>query len=147
MLEKGATAPEFEAESSKGGLLKLSKMRGKKVVLYFFPKSFTSGCTRETHEFASAYPKLSGQGTEVIGVSVDTVDTQAKFANECGAGFPIIADPTKVIAKSYGVMSRFGVARRVTFLIDEQGRVQEVVESMLPSPHVERAVAWAGLAP
>jgi thioredoxin-dependent peroxiredoxin len=140
MIAAGAQAPDFDAPTSKGQNLKLSSLRGKSVILYFYPKAFTSGCAMETHTFGELYPKLTTQGVEVVGVSVDDVEKQSAFATDCEADFPLVADMNKAIAKSYGVLGTFGLAKRVTFYIDPEGKVSEVVESMRPGPHTEKAV-------
>lgn len=140
MIEPGAQAPDFDAPTSKGQNLKLSSLRGKSVILYFYPKAFTSGCAMETRTFGQLYPKLSANGVEVVGVSVDEAQKQTDFAADCHADFPLVADLDKNIAKSYGVLGTFQVAKRVTFFIDPTGKVADVVESMRPGPHTEKAV-------
>jgi thioredoxin-dependent peroxiredoxin len=140
MIAPGATAPDFEAPSSRGNNLKLSSLRGKSVILYFYPKAFTSGCAMETHTFGELYPRLSSEGVEVVGVSVDDLEQQTAFAADCKADFPLVSDQNKEIAKSYGVLGTFGVAKRVTFYIDPAGLVSEVVESLRPGPHTAKAV-------
>ena len=140
MIEAGTQAPDFDAPTSKGQNLKLSSLRGKSVILYFYPKAFTSGCEKETRTFGELYPQLSAQGVEVVGVSVDDTEKQTAFATECHADFPLVADHDKSIAKSYGVLGTFQVAKRVTFYIDPTGKVGEVVESMTPGPHTGKAV-------
>ncbi len=140
MIGPGTAAPDFDAPTSKGANLKLSSLRGKSVILYFYPKAFTSGCAMETRTFGKMYSELSAQGVEVVGVSVDDAEKQTAFAADCHAEFPLVADTSKTIAKSYGVLGTFQVAKRVTFYIDPQGTVSEVVESMLPGPHTEKAV-------
>lgn len=141
MIESGAQAPDFEAPTSQGRTLKLSTLRGKSVILYFYPKAFTSGCAMETRTFGQLYPKLSAKGVEVVGVSVDDAEKQTAFAVDCHADFPLVADHDKKIAQSYGVLGTFGVAKRVTFYIDPSGKVADVVESMRPGPHTEAAVS------
>jgi thioredoxin-dependent peroxiredoxin len=140
MIGAGAQAPDFEAPTSKGSNLVLSSLRGKSVILYFYPKAFTSGCAMETRTFGQMYPELSSQGVEVVGVSVDDVEKQSAFATDCQAEFPLVSDSNKAIAKSYGVLGTFGLAKRVTFYIDPAGKVSEVVESMRPGVHTEKAV-------
>ncbi|MCI4352770.1 MAG: peroxiredoxin [Thermoplasmata archaeon] len=140
MIGPGAQAPDFDAPSSKGQNLKLSSLRGKSVILYFYPKAFTSGCAMETRTFGELYPKLSAQGVEIVGVSVDDTKTQTAFAIDCRADFPLVADHDKHIAESYGVLGTFNVAKRITFYIDPSGKVAEVVESARPGPHTGRAV-------
>ncbi len=140
MIAQGSAAPDFEAPTSTGQNLRLSGLRGKAVVLYFYPKSFTSGCTIETKEFANLYPRLQAHGVEVLGVSIDDAPTQKAFAEDCHANFPIVADSTKAIARAYGVLGLTGLAKRVTFFVDPGGTVVDVVESLRPGPHTERAV-------
>jgi len=140
MIAAGAQAPDFDAPTSKGRNLKLSSLQGKSVILYFYPKAFTSGCAAETRTFGELYPKLSAQGVEVVGISVDDTEKQTAFAADCHADFPLVADHDKRIAESYGVLGAFKLAKRVTFYIDPNGKVAEVVESLRPGPHTERAI-------
>ncbi|AHC50583.1 alkyl hydroperoxide reductase [Sulfolobus acidocaldarius SUSAZ] len=130
-LEKGNEAPDFEGDSTIGKL-KLSSYRGKSVVvLYFYPKAFTPGCTRETIKFGQLYDQFKQLNAEVIGVSVDTVSTQKSFADKCGAKFPIVSDSNKQIAKLYGVLNEKGSsAQRVTFIIDENGKIIDVLSGL-----------------
>lgn len=139
MIEIGSVAPNFEAVDAKGTTFRLADLRGKRVVLYFFPKSFTTGCTMETKEFAELSPTLTAKGVQVVGVSVDAPETQSRFAAQCRADFPIVADPRKEIARAYGVLSFWGIANRVTFFLDENGVVRDVVASLRPGPHTSRA--------
>jgi thioredoxin-dependent peroxiredoxin len=139
MIGVGEGAPDFATTDSRGQPFRLSEHRGRRVLLYFFPKAFTAGCTVETRKFAELAPTLSQGGIEVVGISIDSVDTQRRFAERCGASFPILSDANKSIARSYGVLSLLGVARRVSFLIDENGVVRGSRSSLLPGPHL----AWA----
>ncbi|MCI4360630.1 MAG: peroxiredoxin [Thermoplasmata archaeon] len=137
MLAPGDLAPDFEAPTSEGKALKLSSLKGAPVVLYFFPRAGTAGCTRESLAFASIFPSLAPRGVRVVGVSVDDLDQQNRFSHDCSLPFPLVADPGKEIARRYGVLGAFGLARRVTFLLDANLRVTHVVDSFLPSPHVK----------
>ncbi len=103
-MEVGQEAPDFEAESSKGKL-KLSSLRGRKVVLYFYPKSFTPGCTREMERFSQLYDQFKESNAEVIGVSADSISTQKRFAEKYGDKFPVIADKEKKVISAYGVLN------------------------------------------
>jgi peroxiredoxin Q/BCP len=136
MLTAGEMAPDFEGLTATGERLKLSSMKGRSVVLYFYPKASTSGCRRESLEFARLYPEAKRRQIDIIGVSVDNVHDQRKFADECQLPFPLIADHEKIIAREYGVLGAFGLAKRVTFMLDPDGRIAEVITGMLPEPHV-----------
>lgn len=147
MLAVGAPAPDFGFRAPDGSTRTLSSYRGHPVVLYFFPKANTAGCTIETRGFAERYPQLQQRGVEVIGVSVDSSETQAGFAQKCGSQFPMVGDASKEIAKAYGVLGILGVAKRVTFLLDRDLRIRDVVEGMLPAPHLKAAEAFASSQP
>jgi peroxiredoxin Q/BCP len=137
----GDPAPDFEAESTKGKI-KLSDFRGKRVVLYFYPKAFTPGCTRETQRFAEMYEKFKELNAEVIGISADKLPTQERFAQKYNASFPIVADPELKIIQLYGVLSESGKsASRVTFVIDENGIVRAVIKGLRKAEeHVDKAL-------
>ncbi|BCU69223.1 peroxiredoxin [Stygiolobus caldivivus] len=141
-LSKGSDAPDFEAESS-NGKVKLSDYRGKSiVVLYFYPKSFTPGCTREIQRFAELYEKFKELNAEVIGVSVDSVTTQKRFAEKYNAKFPVVSDKEKKISEAYQVLNEKGTsAQRVTFIIDEEGKIVEVLEKLKKAEeHADKAL-------
>jgi thioredoxin-dependent peroxiredoxin len=144
VIAVGDTAPDFSIVLSDGSTRTLSSYRGHPVIVYFFPKANTTGCTIETRGFSEHYDAYQRAGFEVVGVSVDTAETQSGFAKRCGSRFPLVGDPTKEIARKYGVLGFLGVAKRVTFHVDADGKVAEVVEGMLPGPHLKAADRWAG---
>ncbi|HEV2519602.1 MAG TPA: peroxiredoxin [Thermoplasmata archaeon] len=139
MIDVGEAAPDFEAPSSDGRRVHLTELRGHPVVLFFFPKANTSGCSRETRGFAELAPRLSERGVHLVGISVDDLATQTGFARACHAAFPIVADPRKGIAAAYGVLGMFGFAKRVTFFLGPDGVVLDKVAAGLPGPHLARA--------
>ncbi|HKN06353.1 MAG TPA: peroxiredoxin [Thermoplasmata archaeon] len=143
MLAVGDLAPDFPVVLADGTTRPFSSFRGRPVILYFFPKANTSGCTVETRGFSERYEQLQHSGIEVIGVSVDSAETQAAFAEKCGSKFPMVGDRTKEVARKYGVLGFLGVAKRVTFFVDGEGRVRDVVEGLLPGPHLRAADGWA----
>lgn len=147
MLEVGQPAPDFSATAADGSPFRLSSLRGRPVVLYFFPKANSPGCRREAEGFTAAYPGLVARDHAVVGVSIDSVDSEEKFRKACDIPFPLVADPDGAIARRYGVVGFLGLAKRVTFLLDRDLRVVDVIEGMLPGPHVRRAVEWAGRGP
>ena len=127
MIDAGAEAPDFDCESSTGRI-HLKALRGAPVVLYFYPAASTSGCTIESKRFRDLMPAFRAKGVQIVGISTDTVPAQQKFASECDLPFPLVADHSKEITRSYGVLKPTGSAKRVTFMIDPTGKVLEVVE-------------------
>ncbi|MEM0008578.1 MAG: peroxiredoxin [Thermofilum sp.] len=140
-VDAGFPAPDFEAESTKGKI-RLTSLRGKRVVLYFYPKAFTPGCSRETQRFAEMYEKFKELNAEVIGVSADKLSTQEKFAQKYNVSFPLVADPELNIIRAYGVLSDSGKsASRVTFIIDENGVIKAVIKGLKkPEEHADKAL-------
>jgi peroxiredoxin len=128
VLEVGAVAPDFAAESFDGRKIRLAELRGRPVVLYFFPKAFTPICTIQTGRFRDSYADLVELGAEVIGVSSDRLDTQCEFGRRHNVTFPLLADPERDISVAYGVLWPIVPrARRVTFVISEKGVIELVV--------------------
>jgi peroxiredoxin Q/BCP len=125
----GERAPDFAARATTGEEIRLSALRGKNVVLYFFPKAFTPGCRRETLRFRDARADIEALGAVVIGVSVDDHKTQCDFAEATQASFPMIGDETKEISRLYGVLRPYlRLDKRVTYVIDRTGVVRGVFE-------------------
>jgi thioredoxin-dependent peroxiredoxin len=138
MVAQGEMAPEFTGTIDDGSTLSLSSLRGSKVFLYFYPKADTPGCTLESKGLNERLAALHAHGVRVVGVSTDTVDAQCAFKDKYGFGFPLVADHDRAIAKQYGVLGPGGSARRVSFLLDEQGRVSEVIDGK-PDLHLAAA--------
>jgi thioredoxin-dependent peroxiredoxin len=138
MTKTGDMAPEIVGTTADGHPFRLSEWRGSYVVLYFYPKAFTRGCASETRGFSTIYPQLRDRQVKLAGISVDAPETQRRFADECRAEFPMIPDRAKSIARSYGILGLIGLAKRVTFFIDPAGRVIDMVQSILPDPHLNR---------
>jgi peroxiredoxin Q/BCP len=142
-LKVGDKAPDFALRSQDGRTVALHDYLGSKnVVLYFYPKDFTPGCTAETKKFSENYDEVLAMGAEVLGISSDSPDSHSDFARECGATFPMLADKGGRVRESYGVRSSFGLAPgRVTFVIDRNGIVRHVFSSQLrPRQHVSEAM-------
>ena len=141
-LHEGDAAPDFTLVAQDGRQVSLHDFLGKKsVVVFFYPKDFTAGCTAETRAFGASYETLASLGAEVLGISSDTQESHGRFAEECGAGFPLLSDPGRRVGESYGVRPTFGlIPGRVTFVIDKQGIVRKVYSSQLaPKRHVDVA--------
>jgi peroxiredoxin Q/BCP len=127
MLKVGDVAPEFSVEATNGKPVSLKALRGRPVVLYFFPKAFTMGCTFETRQFRDSYEELRTLGAEIVGISSDRFDEQCKFAIDNNLPFPLISDPEKRICDAFGVLwPLIRLPQRTTFVIDEQGVIQAV---------------------
>ena len=141
----GDTAPSFVLESQDGKDFDLSDLIGQKeVVLYFYPKDNTPGCTAEAMAFRESYEVLKDLGAEVVGVSSDSVDSHRGFASRCDLPFTILSDSHGTVRKLYGVPSTLGVIPgRASYVIDRKGIVRHVFSSQLnPTEHVERAVRF-----
>lgn len=125
MIKVGEKAPEFRVKTTTGEEVTNETFRGKILVLYFFPKAFTGGCTIETKQFRDAAPELRELGAEVLGVSVDSLETQCAFAKSLDASFAMIGDHDKKVSKAFDVLwPIIGKAQRVTFVIDGDGIVR-----------------------
>ena len=138
MIAAGDQAPDFEAVDQDGAPFRLSSLRGAPVVLYFYPAADTPGCTNEAKGFRDRHGEFRARGVHVIGVSPDDCPAQKAFADKYGLPFRLLADRSRSIAQTFGVLSPKNAVRRVSFLLDENGRVLEVVSGG-PEHHVERA--------
>ena len=138
----GDKAPDFEGPTSDGSRLGLKDFVGKKmVVLYFYPKDDTPGCTKEACSFRDNLKSVREIGAEVIGVSLDSVESHRKFADKYNLPFPLISDKDKRIATAYGVLKDTGAsASRVTFIIDKSGKVAKVFPKVDVAKHTEEVV-------
>ena len=128
MLDVGNSAPDFTGTDCQGRAFSLSAMRGRRVVLFFFPKAFTIGCTEETRHFRDNHERIRELGAELVGVSVDTVKTQCAFAEQENIQFPLLGDEERTISTAYDVLwPVLKVDRRVTYIIDPSGLVEAVI--------------------
>jgi peroxiredoxin Q/BCP len=138
----GDTAPDFTLTSQNGEPVTLKQFRGKKnVVLYFYPKDETRGCTKEACTFRDSFELFTDLGAEVIGISADTVESHKAFAAHYNLPFTLLSDMDNTVRKLYGAESSIGfIPGRVTFVIDKRGIVRHVFSSQLqPEKHVEEA--------
>lgn len=144
MVEKGSPAPDFTLPSDTEGDVTLSDFRGKKVVLYFYPKDDTPGCTTQACDLRDHLSRLQELDAVVLGVSPDTAESHAKFRTKYGLNFPLLSDVDHRVAEMYGVWKeksmygrKYMGIERSTFLIDEEGVVQEVWRKVKPKEHVD----------
>ena len=148
MLEVGMKAPEFTLQDQDGREVSLADYRGKKVVLYFYPKDNTPGCTRQACAFAGSLSEIKAQGAVVLGVSKDSVASHRKFADKYGLPFTLLSDPQLEAIQAYGVWQEkklygkvsMGVVR-TTFLIDEEGTVTAVMPKVKPDTNAADVLA------
>jgi peroxiredoxin Q/BCP len=144
---EGTLAPGFTLPSQDGSKVSLDQFRGKWVVLYFYPKDFTSGCTLEAHNFQRDIAKYEAKNAAVVGVSLDPVDSHKSFCTKEGLSFRLLADTDKSVATKYGsVMTHEGTdyAARNTFLIDPKGVIRKVYLQVRPASHSDDLLADLG---
>ena len=149
MLEIGTKAPDFTLSDKDGNLVSLSQFLGKKVILYFYPKDSTPGCTREACAFAGALERFQALGVPVLGISKDSVASHAKFAAKHQLPFHLLSDPERPAIQGFGVWQEkklygkvsMGVVRS-TFLVDGEGKIEKVWPKVRPDSHPEEILAY-----
>jgi peroxiredoxin Q/BCP len=144
MPSAGQSAPTFTLPSQDGTQISLDSFRGKWVVLYFYPKDMTQGCTIEAHNFQRDLSKFEAENAVILGVSVDTPDSHKQFCTKEGLTFRLLADPEHKVVDQYGSLGHFGtftIANRNTFLIDPHGKIVKVWTKVDPSHHSEEVLA------
>ena len=152
MLEPGMKAPGFTLPDKDGKCVSLDDFHGKKVVLYFYPKDNTPGCTRQACAFAGAYEAFKNSGVAVIGISRDSISSHQKFAEKYGLPFVLLSDPERQTIEAYGVWQEkknygktsFGVVR-TTFIIDENGLIEKVMPKVKPDTNAAEIIEYLGL--
>lgn len=147
-LSPGRPAPNFELMTEEGKAVRLSDFKGKKLVLFFYPKDNTPGCTREACDFRDGIAKIRKRGAEVAGVSVDSVESHRKFKEKFGLNFPLLADPEKETVRAYGVWQqkslygrKFMGTVRTTVVIDESGKIARVFDKVKVDGHFDEVLA------
>lgn len=148
MIEAGEMAPEFELESDSGRTLRLRDYRGRRVILYFYPKDDTSGCTKEACGFRDTLPEFESRDAVILGLSPDGVASHRRFRDKYGLNFPLLADTDHAVAERYGAWGRkkmygreFEGILRSTFVIGPDGRVERVYAKVKPASHARQLLA------
>lgn len=147
VLSKGLKAPEFELKDSKGEIHRLSDYEGQTIVVYFYPKDDTPGCTKEACSFRDSYADFREAGVEVIGISPDTVKSHTKFANKYDLPFTLLSDPDHQVCEAFGVWGlkksfgrEYEGVYRTTFIIGPEGEIKRVFENVKPSDHSQEVL-------
>ena len=151
MIAIGSKAPDFTLSDKEGKPVSLSDFLGRKVVLYFYPKDNTPGCTRQACAFAGAYDAFREKNVEVIGISRDSVASHGKFAEQHGLPFVLLSDPDRVAIEAYGVWQEkklygkvsMGIVR-TTFVIDENGIIEKIMPKVKPDTNAAEILAYLG---
>lgn len=151
MIQEGTKAPDFTLEDKSGNKISLSDFLGKKVILYFYPKDNTPGCTRQACAFAASYEAFKQKDIAVIGISKDSVASHQRFAEKHGLPFILLSDPDGVAVEAYGVWKEktmFGKTAlgivRTTFIIDENGTVEKVMPKVKPDTNASDILEYLG---
>ena len=147
-LKEGDKAPDFKVPDADGKIVRLKDLKGKKVVLYFYPTDDTPGCTKEACAFRDSFSKFKRRGIEVLGVSLDNEKSHQKFAKKFDLPFRLLADTDRAVSEKYGTYGKkkfmgreyMGV-NRMTFLIDEKGKIKKIYQKVKPEEHAEEVLA------
>ncbi len=148
MLKEGDQAPDFTTPDADGNMVKLSDLRGQKVVLYFYPKDDTPGCTKQACSLRDSYDEFEKRGIKVLGASLDTGESHRAFREKFNLPFTLLTDADHTLAEAYGVYGEqvypdgkfMGVARK-TFLIDEEGRIVKIFDKVNVTQHADEVLA------
>ena len=147
MISEGESVPKFQLEDSNGKLVKSSELKGKKYVVYFYPRDFTPGCTTEADEFTKNYSKFKKDGIEVIGISKDDVKSHRKFCDKMNIPYILLSDIETEVCKKFGVWGKkkfmgreFMGINRSTFLINEKGKIFKVFPKVKPAGHAKEVL-------
>lgn len=146
-IEVGDVAPNFELKSHNGKIISLKNFIGKKIILYFYPKDMTPGCTQEACDFRDNYEKLKNKDVIVLGISTDSIERHIKFAEKYNLPFPLLSDERKEVSKMYGVWKQKSMLgkkymgiERSTFIIDEKGKVKSIFRKVKVKGHIEEVL-------
>jgi thioredoxin-dependent peroxiredoxin len=142
MLHQGEAAPDFELPSDSGERVRLSSLRGRPVVLYFYPRSDTPGCTRQACAIRDVWDEFARRDAVVLGVSTDREGAQARFKEKYGLPFTILADPERTLGDTYGVAQEGKASySRSTYVIDRDGTIAKIMKRVDPGTHADRVLA------
>jgi peroxiredoxin Q/BCP len=150
-LKEGDKAPDFAVTDGEGKTVRLKDLKGKRFVLYFYPKDDTPGCTKEACSFRDSWSKFKRRGIEVFGVSLDSEKSHQKFTEKYSLPFRLLADTDRKLSESFGTYGKkkfmgreYMGNHRMTFLIDEKGKIKKIFEKVKPEDHAEEVLAALG---
>lgn len=149
MLKEGDMAPDFMTQDADGNTVKLSDLRGQKVMLYFYPKDDTPGCTKQACSIRDSYSEFTERGIKVLGISLDDQASHQSFAQKYNLPFTLLADTDRSVSEAYGTYGRqdfgggqvFMTNARKTFLIDEEGRLKKIMDKVNAAEHADEVLA------
>jgi len=141
-LKVGDVAPDFKLMGDDGKVVQLSSLKGKTVVLYFYPKDQTPGCTKEACGMRDNLGAIQAENTLVFGISVDKVSSHQNFKEKQKLNFTLLSDSTKVVSKQYSGLNIFGMSNRVTYIIDKNGVIQKIYPKVDVGQHAEDVLAF-----
>jgi peroxiredoxin Q/BCP len=150
-LKPGDKAPDFAGETTDGSRVRLADFRGRKLVLYFYPMDDTPGCTAQACSLRDHNTEIRRKGAAILGVSAQDAGSHRKFAEKYKLNFPLLADTDRAVAKAYGALGgglggtlrgMLGMAERVTFIIDEKGRIAHVIDKARTADHAEQVLEY-----
>jgi peroxiredoxin Q/BCP len=149
MVEQGDTAPDFDLAADDGGRVRLQDLSGRRVVIYFYPKDDTPGCTTQACDLRDSRPRFASLDAVVLGISPDSTDSHVRFREKFDLNFPLLSDPDHAVAQAYGVWKektnygrKYWGIERSTFVIDAQGRIELAWRKVSPKGHAERVAAY-----
>jgi peroxiredoxin Q/BCP len=141
-VKEGQQFPAFRLKADDGKEVSLSDLKGKKSVIYFYPKDDTPGCTKEACSFRDNINSFKSLGVPVFGISVDNIESHKKFKSKYSIPFTLLSDSDKTVVTKLGIKSLLGIASRVTFIIDENGKILKIYPKVSPDKHAEEILSF-----
>lgn len=136
-LNENDLAPDFTLQDASGKTYKLSELRGSPVILYFYPKANTPGCTKQACGIRDSWERFNSAGIKVFGISVDSKEALSKFIDEHELNFPLLSDENKEVSRAYGVLNNIGLSSRITFVIDKNGFIANIIRDVEIDKHAD----------
>lgn len=141
-VKEGQQFPAFRLKADDGKEVSLSDLKGKRSVIYFYPKDDTPGCTKEACSFRDNINSFKSLGVPVFGISVDNIESHKKFKSKYSIPFTLLSDSDKTVVTKLGIKSLLGIASRVTFIIDENGKILKIYPKVSPDKHAEEILSF-----